>query len=141
FNTLQIRVYSQANPNKFIDTTEMRVADLHNRKMLLKFVRVGTTNQHDMVLSLNPYSTNITSQTAFSTNADPTWKLVTTNRLDSTDDNIVFQVTHRRLRFLPSNYVAPDPFAVTNLWGYNYFEQGQQQAGKLYQFSDTFRKG
>jgi RHS repeat-associated protein len=141
FNTVEVRVYSQANTNKSIDTTEMYAADLHNRKLFMKFVRVGTTTQHDMILTLNPYSTNITSSTGFSVSANPTWKLISTNRLDTTDDNITFQVTHRRLRFLPSTYSAPVLYGLTNLWGYNYFEQGEQQAGKTYQYTDTFRKG
>src|SRR5262249_10874434 len=108
---------------------------------LLKFLQVGTNNVHNMVLSLAPFSTNVTSQTAFGTNVDLTWKLVTTNQLGSTDDNIIFQVTHRRLKFLPANYVAPAFGGMTNSWGYNYFEQGQVTAGTLYQFNDTFRKG
>jgi RHS repeat-associated protein len=142
FNTVQIRAFSQANTNKFVDSSEMYLADLHNRKLLLKFIRFDTTNQHDMVLLLNPYSTNITSQTNFGATANPTWKLLSTNRLNSTDDIITFQVTHRRLRFLPSNYVAPHLSGLTNLWGYNYFEQGEQQEGKVYQFTDSsFRKG
>jgi RHS repeat-associated protein len=140
FNTLDIRVFSLTNPSKFIDTTEMRTLDFHDRKLLLKFLQVGGTNAHDMILTLSPYSTNITSQTAFATNADPTWKLVATNRLNSTDDTIIFQVTHRRLRFLPGNYAAPLSVGITNLWGYSYFESGQQ-TGQSYVSTNTFRKG
>src|SRR5207245_4306243 len=36
FDTLEVLVYSQANPSKSIDTTQLRVADLHNRMLLLK---------------------------------------------------------------------------------------------------------
>jgi RHS repeat-associated protein len=135
FNTLEIQAYSQVAPGKLIDTAEIPIAELHNRKLLLKFVQVGTNNVHNMILTLSPYSTNITSVTNFSATADPTWKLSTTNQLASTDDNIVFQVTHRRDKFLSSTYA---PFA--NLWGYTYSEQGSQ-SGQTFTFSDTFRKG
>ena len=130
FNTIDIQVWSQAAPTKLIDTTELPIAELHNRKLLLKFVQVGTNNVHNMILTLSPYSTNITSQTTFSTNADPTWKLSTTNQLASTDDNIVFPRLHRRNKFLPANccYSAPSIFqySSTNLWLYDYFEGGVQ---------------
>jgi RHS repeat-associated protein len=141
FNTIEVRAYSQANPSKFIDTGELPIADVHNRMLLLKFLQVGTNNVHNMILSLAAYSSNVTSQAAFSTNADPTWKLVTTNQLNSTDDTIVFQITHRKLKFLASGYAAPEWWGETNLWGYNYSELGEQQPGKVYQLTDTFRKG
>jgi len=139
FNTLQIRVYSAADTNKFIDTTEMRIADLHNRKLLLKFLQVSTNNAHDMILSLAPYSPGITNQALFGTNADPTFKLVSTNRLTNTDDIIKFQITHKRLRMLPPGYTSP--IAFTNLWGYQYFEEGAITPGLTYQTEDAFRKG
>jgi RHS repeat-associated protein len=139
FNTIEIQVYSQANPSRVLDTTELPVLYLHNRKLLLRFQQTGI-NLHNMILSLAPYSTNVTSVWNFGTQADPTWKLVSSNQLDYTDNNIVFQVTHRRQRFLPAGYAAPDSVAVTNLWGYSYFEQGVQ-SGQTYVFSDTFQKG
>ena len=107
FNTLEIQVYSQANPSRLIDTTAIPIAELHNRKLLLKFQQIGTQQsaQHDSVAgSLFP---NVTNTWSFSTRADPTWKLVSSNQLDSTDDNIIFQVTHTREHFLPGNYMAP----------------------------------
>lgn len=140
FNTIRIQAYSQSAPSKIVDTTEMFVADLHNRKLLLKSVQVGTNNVHDLVLSLAPYSPEITNAGTFDTNANPKWKLTSTNRLASTDDNIIFKVTHKRLRFLPGNYVAPEDFATSNLWAYSYFEQGTQN-GQTFTFTDTFRKG
>ncbi len=141
FNTLEIQVYSQANPNKFIDTTEMLVADLHNRMLLLKFQQVGTNNVHNMILSLESYSTNYTNVTVFGTNANPCWKLVTTNQLNSSDDTIVYQITHRSSRFLPANFTAPADTLTTNLLDYNYFEAGQQLGARTFQEVDTFRKG
>ncbi len=141
FNTLDIQVHSQDNPTKLIDTTEMRVLDFHGRMVLLKFLQVGTNNIHNMVLSLAPYSATITNVAAFATNADSTWNLVTTNQLNGNDDNVIFQVTHRRNKFLPNGYVAPDQAIITNLWSYSYFEQGQVGLSQVYQRSDTFRKG
>jgi RHS repeat-associated protein len=139
FNTIEIQVYSQANPTRLIDTTELPIAELHNRKLLLKFQQTGV-NLHSMILSLEAYSTNVTNVWSFSTRADPTWKLVSSNQLDNTDDNIIFQVTHKRERFLPATYTAPGAQSISNLWGYSYLEQGAQN-GQTYVFTDTFRKG
>ena len=83
FNTLEVQVYSQANPTNLIDTSEMYVADLQNRMLLLKFQQVGTNNVHNMILSLESYSTSYTNVTAFGTNANPCWKLSTTNQLSA----------------------------------------------------------
>ena len=51
FNTLEIQVYSQANPSRMIDTTAIPIAELHNRKLLLKFQQIGhqQSAQHDFV--------------------------------------------------------------------------------------------
>ncbi len=140
FNTLEIQVYSQANPSRMIDTTAIPIAELHNRKLLLKFQQIGTNNLHNMILSLEAYSPNVTNSWSFSTRADPTWALVSSNQLDTTDDNIIFQVTHTREHFLPGNYMAPSEYGISNLWGYTYIEQGAQN-GQSYVFTDTFRKG
>ena len=140
FNTLEIQVYSQNNPTRLIDTTAIPIAELHNRKLLLQFQQIGTNNLHNMILSLDAYSPNVTNTWTFSTRADPTWAMSGTNQLDSTDDNIIFQTTHTREHFLPGNYLAPFPTSISNLWGYYYFEQGTQN-GQTYVFTDTFRKG
>jgi RHS repeat-associated protein len=140
FNTLEVQVYSQANPSKLIDTGEMYAADLHNRMILLQFQQVGATNVHNMILSLEPYSTNYTSVTSFGANANPCWGLSSTNQLDSTDNGIVFQITQRRDRFLP-------PGATTNVvadvqyYDYSYTEFGQQGASQVYQNSYNYSKG
>ena len=140
FNTLEVQVYSQANPTNLIDTSEMYEADLQNRMLLLKFQQVGTNNVHNMILSLESYSTSYTNVTAFSTNANPCWKLATTNQLVSTDDGIVFQITHRRDKFLPSGFVTSGSPTI-NPFNYIYFERGQQSGGQTFQQTDTFRKG
>ena len=140
FNTLEVQVYSQANPTNLIDTSEMYEADLQNRMLLLNFQQVGTNNVHNMILSLESYSTSYTNVTAFGTNANPCWKLATTNQLNSTDDAIVFQITHRRDKFLPSNF-STLPNIITNEMNFSYFEFGQQSGGQVYLQTDTFRKG
>ncbi len=140
FNTLEIQVYSQNNPTRLLDTTAIPVAELHNRKLLLKFQQLGTNNLHSMILSLEGYSPNVTNTWSFSTRADPTWAMVSSNQLDTTDDNIIFQATYNRERFLPATYVAPSSGSLTNLWGYTYFANGQQN-GQSYAFTSTFRKG
>jgi YD repeat-containing protein len=148
FNTLEVQVYSQANPTNLIDTSEMYEADLQNRMLFLKFQQVGTNNVHNMILSLESYSTSYTNVAAFSTNANPNWKLATTNQLNSTDDAIVFNITHRRDKFLPPNFNTL-PNIITNEPNYSYFEFGEQTSGQVFtqtsgqtfQQTDTFRKG
>jgi RHS repeat-associated protein len=140
FNTLEILAYSQANPGKAVDTTEMRVLDFHDRKLLLKFVQTGA-NLHNMILTLSPYSTNILSQTNFSATADAAWKLSGTNALDSTDDNVIFVVTHKRNKFLPAGYVPTFTDVPTNFWNFYYSDEGQQGSSQVYQTTNTFRKG
>ena len=140
FNTLEVQVYSQANPTNLIDTSEMFEADLQNRMLLLKFQQVGTNNVHNMILSLESYSTSYTNVAAFGTNANPNWKLATTNQLNSTDDGIVFQITHRRDKFLPANFVTSGSPTI-NPFNYIYFERGQQSGGQTFIQTDTFRKG
>jgi len=140
FNTIEVQVYSQANSTNLIDTGEMYEADLQNRALLLKFQQVGSANVHNMILSLEPYSTGYTNVAAFSTNANPCWKLATTNQLVSTDDSIVYQITHRRSKFLPSGYL-PSVAPTINPFDYFYFEQGQQSGGLTAVQTDYFRKG
>ena len=55
FDTLEILVYSVTNTYKYIDTTEMRLMDFHNRKLLLEFDQTGA-NQHNMVLTLSAHA-------------------------------------------------------------------------------------
>jgi RHS repeat-associated protein len=140
FNTLEIQVYSQNNPTRLLDTTAIPVAELHNRKLLLKFQQLGTNNLHSMILSLESYSPNVTNAWTFSTRADPTWAMVSSNQLDTTDNNIIFQTTYNRERFLPSNYIMPSSGNLNNMWDYTYFANGQQN-GQSYVFTSTFQKG
>jgi YD repeat-containing protein len=140
FNTLQVKVYSALNPYKSIDTTEMLMADLHNRKLLLRFEQHTNTGpfSHEMILSLGRYAPNITNVGAFATNADPTLRL-TASRTDLflDDDEIRFQVTHRRLRMALAGYSVQ----ARNIWEFSYVEQSQQIPGLLYQGDESFRKG
>lgn len=141
FNTLDILVYSQANTNNYIDTRELPALYFHDRKLLLNFVQLGGSNLHTMSLVLDSYSTNITTTNAFASSSDPTWTLTGGTNLTSTDDNIIFQVTHRRNKFLPTNYIAPNLGFSTNLWNFSYFEQGEVGSGQTYLTTNTFRKG
>ena len=123
FNTLEIQVYSQNNPTKLLDTTAIPVAELDNRKLLLKFQQLGTNNLHSMILSLEAYSPNVTNTWSFSTRADPTWALVSSNQLDTTDNNIIFQTTYNREQFLPSNYARAKFWKHQQLVGLHLFRK------------------
>jgi RHS repeat-associated protein len=63
FNTVDIQVYSIANTNHLIDTGEMRMSDLHNRKFLI------LTNGVNLQLWLAAFQPGVTNQTAFSNDA------------------------------------------------------------------------
>ena len=140
FNSIQIRVFSNANTNKFVDTGEFLVADLHNRKLLLRFDQVGTNNLHNMVLSLAPYHPGLTNKGVFTPGTDPTFKLTITNQLNSSDDKLTYRVTYRRLRHLGTNFVAAS--SSTNFWSYLYGQLGQQTLGQRYVKDELpFRKG
>jgi len=140
FNTVDILIYSQVNPGNAVDTLEIPVLYLHNRKFLLDFTE-SNTNSYEMNVFMSPYSSNITDATFFGPGVDFAEELLGGASLSGADDNIIFQVTHRRNKFLPTNYVAALTQDSTNLWNYNYFEAGQVGNSQTYVTTNTFRKG
>jgi RHS repeat-associated protein len=108
FDTVSIEISSDANPTNKIITGDLRMADLHNRKFLMRTDKVDSTH-HNLILSLAAYRTNITSQSAFTNDAALLNKQLATNNLVSTDDRLTLKITHKRHRALPSSFNTHPP--------------------------------
>lgn len=113
FDTVSVEVYSVSNPSMRVVTGELRMADLHNRKLLVRHEKI-TSTQHRLILSLAPYSPGVTNEAAFSSlnpnsPADPniTNKLTATMTLDTDDDGLKICFLHKRQRTLPTSFSAP----------------------------------
>jgi RHS repeat-associated protein len=100
FDLVSVQVYSAANTNKQINTGNLRMMDILNRKFLLRFEKIST-NSHRMILTMEPYRTNITAISAFTNDAALlNQESITNNALTNTDDVITINVTYRRHRAL-----------------------------------------
>lgn len=100
FDTLQIELYSVANPQSKIQTPPLRTADLHNRKFFLSHTNIGN-GQIQATLTLGPFRPEATGQGNFSTSDTTlTNKQVLTLTLNSTDDSLKVRFRHRRQRAL-----------------------------------------
>ncbi|MBI5386381.1 MAG: hypothetical protein HZA90_17055, partial [Verrucomicrobia bacterium] len=113
FDTVSVEVYSVANPSTRLVSGELRMADLHNRKFLIRHEKI-TATQHRLIMSLAPYRPDITNEVEFSAvdpnaPADPDIlkKLATTNTLGATDDDLRVKFVHTRQRTLPTGWVVP----------------------------------
>ena len=64
FDTLSVEIYSVTDPTKDIQTGDLRLADLHNRKFYLTQSN-SSPGVVQLSLVLAPYRTNVTSQGSF----------------------------------------------------------------------------
>jgi len=78
-------------------TGDLRTADLHNRKFLIRHEKIST-NQHRLILSLAGFSTNYNTFGAFTNDTALLNKQAVTNTLDSSDDLLRVKFTHKRHR-------------------------------------------
>lgn len=100
FDTVQVELYSVANPQKRLLIPPLRTADLHNRKFYLTHTNLGG-GQIQAQLILGPYQPNATGTGSFSTgDTTLTNRQVLTLTLDDTDDNLKLWFRHRRQRTL-----------------------------------------
>lgn len=120
FDTVSAEVWSVDDPTNKISTGEMRMVDLHNRRFLLRHEKVAGSSpvKHRMILSLAPYRAETTNNVSFgsaqamnATNTTVLNRLVTTNILKSTDDDLTLKVVHKRHRAL-----SPDVFETNAHW-------------------------
>jgi RHS repeat-associated protein len=100
FDTIAVELVSVANPLKKIETAEMRVADLHNRKFFVTHTNISGS-QYRAILYLAPYRPDATGTGSFaSADTGLTNKQVATMTLDGTDDQLVLRLRHRRQKAL-----------------------------------------
>ena len=105
FDLVSVKVFSQSNSNKQIATGNLRMMDVLNRKLLIRFEKI-TTNSHRMVLTMEPYRTNITTISAFTNDsALLNQESITNASLTNTDDIITIQTTYLRHRALTGTNV------------------------------------
>ena len=99
FDTVSIELYSLQNPQKDIQTGDMRMCDLHNRKFFLTHTNLGG-GQIQAILTLAPFSPNITGQSSFTNDVALTNKEVLKVTFDGSDDQLRLRFRHRRQRAL-----------------------------------------
>lgn len=94
FNTVSIEVYSLANTNNRLVTGPLRVADLHNRRML-----VATNSSTNLMLWLAPFRSDNTNQGSFSgSDLALTNKQVLNLSLATNESQFAVRMTHQRHR-------------------------------------------
>ena len=115
FDTVQVQLFSVANPQKSILTPPLRMADLHNRKFFLTHTNLGN-GQVQSQLILGPYASGNTTVSNFSA-SDPTLtnKQVLTLNLDGTDDHLTMRFRHRRQRTIGWETALNEQKAFLNL--------------------------
>ena len=107
FDTVSVEISSVNAPTKKVSTGDLRLAEIHNRRLVAWHTKVSST-QHTLTLSMDSFRTNITATKAFSsvqlTNNSNTNILVnlTTNvTLHSTNDLLTMTLINKRHRSLP----------------------------------------
>ncbi|HEY8964835.1 MAG TPA: DUF6531 domain-containing protein, partial [Candidatus Methylacidiphilales bacterium] len=108
FDTVSIQVYSDRNGNgspdsgePILSTGDLRMVDLHNRRLLFYAQQTGT-NTHNMILSLEPYRPSATETSAFNESTLLGKQTISTG-LNSSDDAIQFAIDYKRHRQISSS--------------------------------------
>jgi len=107
FDTVSVAVSSVANPSKTLASGTLRMVDLHNRRFLIRHEKITSTT-HRMILSLEPYRSDVTGIGNFSN--DPNLlkqQSLTNSTLNSSDDALNVRIIHNRHRSLPVGFVPP----------------------------------
>ena len=97
FDTFSVQVTSRANPSKTLQSGTLRLADLCDRRFLVRFEKTGT-NTHNMILSLESYRTNTTGPTNFAAGDTLLNSQQISTNLTSTDDLIDLKMIYSRNR-------------------------------------------
>ena len=104
FDTVSVEVYSVNSPNRDIQTGDMRLVDLHNRKFYFTASN-SAPNQVKLSLVLAPFTTNITTQASFGA-SEPSLKSrqVLSLTLDQFDDQLNVRFKYNRHRGMGPSY-------------------------------------
>jgi len=108
FDTISVEIYSSTDPTKDIQTGDMRLCDLHDREFYI-YQTATNSSQILMNLVLLPYSTNITTQAAFTNDANLLSKETLSLLFDQFDDQLNVRFNYKRHRALAAAY-AIDPY-------------------------------
>ncbi len=106
FNTINVTVSSVANPATKITTGDMRMAEVLNRRLLVRHSKIST-NQTRLLVSMASFRTNIVTQKDFSTlsltNTNVLCSLLSSNTLSASDDLLNVTIVHKRHRDMGTN--------------------------------------
>ena len=94
FDTVSVEIYSVNSPNRTIQTGDLRLADLHNRKFYLSQTNTGP-GQIQLNLVLAPYRTNALTQGNFTSDANLLGRQILSMTLDQVDDQLSVTQTSR----------------------------------------------
>jgi len=97
YDTVVIELFSVNNPQKGIKTGELRMSDLHNRKMFLAHTNLSG-DQYTVSLIMGPYRTNITGTGTFTNDTSWLKRQAAAVTFDSTDDSLILRFRYRRQR-------------------------------------------
>lgn len=106
FDTVSVTVSSVTNPATKLATGDLRLVDMHNRKLIIRHEKITGTS-HRMILSLAPFRPDATGVSAFTNDTSLLKQQSLTNTLGSTDDALNIQFVFNRHRSLPTGFVAP----------------------------------
>ena len=107
FDTVSVEIYSKTDPNKDIQTGDMRLCDVHNREVYI-YQTATNNNQVQLSLILMPFRTNIVTQYSFTNDSTLLSKEVLSMNLDQYDDQLEVRFKYNRHRALSAAY-AIDP--------------------------------
>jgi hypothetical protein len=102
WDTFSVQVASSNAPSKSISTGDLRVADLQDRKFLIR-QQTNTSGGYTLTLSLAPYRPALTNVFAFTNDTNLLNQETLTLTLASTDDPINVTFNRKRHRTAPIN--------------------------------------
>jgi RHS repeat-associated protein len=117
FDTMSVEIYSLSDPTKDIKTGNMRLVDLHNREFYINQSVVSGNVQLNLILM--PFRTNITSQFAFSNDANLLSKEVLTLNFDSNDYSLGVRFKYHRHRAITPAYAIDPSLTFLGANGFN----------------------
>ncbi|HMJ90517.1 MAG TPA: DUF6531 domain-containing protein, partial [Candidatus Acidoferrum sp.] len=116
FDTVSVEVTSVANPTRKVTSGELRLADIHNRRFIVRHEKTAA-NAHRLILNLAAFRPNATGSTNF---AVGDW-LVNTQQISTnlvgTDDELAMKLVYKRHRSLPQSIATNPPSFWTSYPG------------------------
>jgi RHS repeat-associated protein len=100
WDTMSVRVFSNASTNKSLSTGDLRMVDLHNRKFLVR--HQTNSSNYDLYFTLAAYRPSATNLTAFTNDVSLTNAQQLKMTLATTDDSITVRFTRKHHRLVAS---------------------------------------